>query len=123
VGLLVTSGFLVVFALAGLPIVYGAGAVADAVPWAGLAIGIVLAAAGIAALVGGRVALPVRSPVRVGRERGLATMVPSAPATASPPWAARSRSSSPSSAPRSGPERTAMRSSSSAPTGSASRSS
>jgi cytochrome c biogenesis protein CcdA len=75
VGLLVTAGFLGVFALVGLPIVYGAGAVADAVPWAGLAIGIVLAAAGAAALVGGRVALPVRSPVRVGRERGLATMV------------------------------------------------
>ncbi|MGH3114405.1 MAG: cytochrome c biogenesis CcdA family protein [Gaiellaceae bacterium] len=75
VGLLVTAGFLGVFALVGLPIVYGAGTVADAVPWAGLAIGIVLAAAGIVALLGGRVALAVRSPVRLGRERGLTTMI------------------------------------------------
>ena len=75
VGLLVTAGFLGVFALVGLPIVYGASAVADAVPWAGLAIGVLLAAAGIVALLGRRVALGIRSPVRLGRERGLATMV------------------------------------------------
>lgn len=76
VGLLVTAGFLGVFALVGLPIVYGAGTVADAVPWAGLAIGVVLAVTGIVALFGGRVAFAVvRSPVRLGRERGLTTMI------------------------------------------------
>lgn len=75
VGLLVTSGFLGVFALVGLPIVYGARVVADAVPWAGLTIGLLLAATGIVALVGGRVALGLASPLRPGRERGAATMV------------------------------------------------
>lgn len=75
VGLLVTSGFLGVFALVGLPIVYGASAVADAVPWAGLTIGLLLAAAGVVALLGGRVAVAVGSPLRPGRERGVATTV------------------------------------------------
>jgi len=75
VGLLVTAGFLGVFALVGLPIVYGADAVADAVPWAGLAIGVLLAVTGLLALAGRRVALGISSPVRLGRERGLGTMI------------------------------------------------
>jgi cytochrome c biogenesis protein CcdA len=75
VGLLVTAGFLGVFALVGLPIVYGAGAIADAVPWAGLAIGVLLGTGGLVALLGGRVGIGLPSPVRVGRERGLATMI------------------------------------------------
>ena len=51
-GLLVTAGFLGVFAIIGLPIAYGAGFVADVVPWAGLAIGIALALAGVVVLSG-----------------------------------------------------------------------
>ena len=38
VGLLVTVGFLAVFALIGLPVSYGAGVVSRAVPWVGLAV-------------------------------------------------------------------------------------
>lgn len=75
VGMLVTVGFLGVFALIGLPIVYGARVVADAVPWAGLTIGLLLAATGIVALLGGHVALGLASPLRPGRERGVATMI------------------------------------------------
>lgn len=75
VGLLVTAGFVAVFAAVGLPITYGADAVADAVPWAGLAIGVVLALAGLAALAGRRVSLRIANPFRVDREPGLATMV------------------------------------------------
>ena len=74
-GLLVTAGFLGVFAIVGLPIVYGAGAVADAVPWAGLAIGLLLAAGGLLALFGRRVALGIRNPVHLGRGRGLGAIV------------------------------------------------
>jgi cytochrome c biogenesis protein CcdA len=74
-GLLVTAGFLGVFAIIGLPIVYGAGAVADAVPWVGLAIGVILALAGLVALTTGRLALDVRNPLRIARERGLTTMI------------------------------------------------
>ncbi|HET7571583.1 MAG TPA: cytochrome c biogenesis protein CcdA [Gaiellaceae bacterium] len=69
VGLLATVGFLGLFALAGLPIVYGAGAVARAVPWAGLATGVALALVGVAALAGRHVAVPLRASVRPRRER------------------------------------------------------
>jgi cytochrome c biogenesis protein CcdA len=75
VGLLVTAGFIGVFAVVGLPITYGAGAVADAVPWAGLAIGVVLALSGLVALAGARVSLRIPSPIRVTRERRLSTML------------------------------------------------
>ena len=74
-GLLVTAGFLGVFALVGLPIVYGVGAVADAVPWAGIAIGVLLAGVGLMALLRGRLGLGVRSPIRPARERGVLTML------------------------------------------------
>lgn len=74
-GLLVTAGFLGVFALVGLPIVYGAGIVADAVPWAGLTIGFVLVVVGLIALSGRRVALGLRNPVRLGAGRRSQTMI------------------------------------------------
>lgn len=74
-GLLVTAGFLGVFTIVGLPIVYGAGLVADAVPWVGLAIGVLLVLAGLVALTTGRFGLGVRNPLRVGHDRGVATMV------------------------------------------------
>lgn len=75
VGLLVTAGFIGVFAAVGLPITYGAGAVADAVPWAGVAIGVVLALAGLLALAGKRVSLRMPNPFRVARERRVSTML------------------------------------------------
>jgi cytochrome c biogenesis protein CcdA len=75
VGLLVTAGFIAVFAAVGLPITYGARAVADAVPWAGLAIGVLLVLAGLLALAGQRVSLRMPKPIRVARERRLSTML------------------------------------------------
>jgi cytochrome c-type biogenesis protein len=75
VGLLVTAGFIGVFAAVGLPITYGVGAVADAVPWAGLAIGVLLALLGLLALSGRRVSLRMPNPIRVAHERRLSTML------------------------------------------------
>lgn len=74
VGLLVTAGFLVVFLAIGLPIMYGATLVAEAMPWAGLAVGAMLGVIGLAALAGRHVSLPLRSPIRVGRDRRARTM-------------------------------------------------
>ena len=73
--MLVTAGFLGVFAIVGLPIVYGAGFVADLVPWAGLAVGIALALAGVVALSGRRLDLGIRNPLTPAANRGLGTMV------------------------------------------------
>src|SRR5689334_8594782 len=47
VGGLVTVGFVGVFALVGLPVSFGVGTVARAVPWAGLVTGALLALAGL----------------------------------------------------------------------------
>jgi cytochrome c-type biogenesis protein len=63
VGLLVTAGFLGVFALIGMPIIYGAGLLADALPWAGLVIGLTLLGLGLVALAGHKLALPVTNPL------------------------------------------------------------
>ena len=75
VGALVATGFLGLFALAGLPVSFGVALVARAVPWAGLATGALLALAGVVALTGRRVALPVQLHVAVRRERRLGAMV------------------------------------------------
>jgi len=58
VGALVTAGFLGFIALVGLPISYGVGAIARAVPWAGLATGAALAIAGLLTLIGRQLRLP-----------------------------------------------------------------
>src|SRR5438067_12132456 len=52
VGGLVALGFLGLFALVGLPVSFGVGAVARAVPWAGLATGALLAIVGLITLLG-----------------------------------------------------------------------
>ena len=75
VGLLASAGFLVAFAALGLPIAYGAKLVADALPWAGIVIGVALATLGAASLVGRPFSLPRRAPLRVGRGRGAASVV------------------------------------------------
>jgi hypothetical protein len=58
----------------GLPVSFGVGAVARAVPWTGLATGAVLAAVGALTLAGVRLPLPVHPRLRVRRERGLGAM-------------------------------------------------
>jgi len=75
VGLLVTAGFLAVFAVIGLPIIYGATSISKAVPWIGVAIGVVLVAVGLFALSGRPVALPVRNPWHLSSDRRPTTMV------------------------------------------------
>ncbi|MGW4058592.1 cytochrome c biogenesis CcdA family protein [Amycolatopsis sp. NPDC004747] len=61
VGLLVTAGFLAVFAVIGIPITLGVGQIATAIPWIGFALGIVMAAVAVATLAGKRLELPIRT--------------------------------------------------------------
>ena len=75
VGGLVTLGFLGFFALVGLPVSYGVGAIARAVPWAGLATGAALAFAGVITLLGRHLRLPTQLRVRPRRERRLGAML------------------------------------------------
>src|SRR2546423_103912 len=75
VGALVSAGFLGLFALACLPVSFGVALVARAIPWAGLATGALLALAGLLALSGRRVALPMHLHVPVRKERRLGAML------------------------------------------------
>ena len=75
VGALVTVGFLGFFALVGLPVSYGVGAIARAVPWAGLATGVALALAGVLVLRGRHLRLPAHLHVQPRRERRLGAML------------------------------------------------
>jgi cytochrome c biogenesis protein CcdA len=73
-GMLVTAGFLVVFAVVGVPITYGATRIVRAVPWAGIAIGILLVGIGVATLLGRGISLTFANPVRVRGSRGPRTV-------------------------------------------------
>jgi cytochrome c biogenesis protein CcdA len=75
VGALVAVGFIGFFALVGLPVSFGLGAVADAVPWVGLATGALLALTGLFVLVRGHVSVPIRLHVGVRRERRVGAML------------------------------------------------
>jgi cytochrome c biogenesis protein CcdA len=75
VGALVTVGFLGFFALVGLPISYGVGAIARAVPWAGLVTGAGLALAGLLTLIGVHPRLRLRPRLQPRRERRLTAML------------------------------------------------
>jgi cytochrome c-type biogenesis protein len=75
VGGLVAIGFLGFFALVGLPVSFGVGAIANAVPWAGLATGAVLAIIGLMTLVGIHLRLPLHLQPGVRRERRLGAML------------------------------------------------
>jgi cytochrome c-type biogenesis protein len=75
VGGLVALGFLGFFALVGLPVSFGVGAVARAVPWAGLATGAVLAVVGLITLFGIHIRLPLNPRVRVQHERRVGAML------------------------------------------------
>lgn len=68
VGLTVTLGFVVLFAAVGVPIGLGARGIADAFPWIGLLIGVLLTGAGAYLLAGGKLysALAARMSARFG---------------------------------------------------------
>jgi cytochrome c-type biogenesis protein len=75
VGALVSAGFLGLFAVASLPVSFGVALVARAVPWAGLATGALLALAGLLALSGRRIGLPLHVHIPVRKERRLGAML------------------------------------------------
>jgi cytochrome c-type biogenesis protein len=75
VGLLVSAGFLAVFALVGVPIAYGVTQLTSAIPWAGLGIGILMVTAAGAGLAGRTLYLSPKRSLRVGRRRRPTTMV------------------------------------------------
>ena len=75
VGALVAAGFLGFFALVGLPVSYGVGTMARAVPWAGLVTGAALARAGLLTLLGTQLRLPGYFRVRPRRDRRLGAML------------------------------------------------
>lgn len=75
VGALVSIGFLGLFALVGLPVSFGVALVSRAVPWAGLTTGALLTLAGLAALAGHRIALPLHLHIPVKKERRLGAML------------------------------------------------
>lgn len=75
VGLLVAGGFLGVFALIGVPIAYGVTQLTSGIPWAGLAIGVVMIAVAIAGFTGRAIYLRRRRPLHVERRRRPTTMV------------------------------------------------
>ncbi|GBE23868.1 cytochrome C biogenesis protein transmembrane region [bacterium BMS3Bbin02] len=73
-GLFVTAGFLLVFAIVGLPITYGATQVVRAIPWAGIVLGLVLLGVGVATLAGRKISMTIANPIRPERERQPKTM-------------------------------------------------
>ncbi len=75
VGALVTVGFVGLFTLIGLPVSYGVGSLAAAVPWLGLATGTLLALAGLMTLAGVRISLPFQPHIAVRRERRAPAML------------------------------------------------
>ena len=75
VGLLVSTGFLAVFAVVGVPIAYGVTQLTSAIPWAGLAIGALMVVAAVAGMAGRAVYLSPRRPLSVPRRRRPTTMI------------------------------------------------
>jgi cytochrome c biogenesis protein CcdA len=75
VGLMVAAGFLAVFAVVGIPISLGATRVTQAIPSAGIVLGIVMALAGLASLMGRRLSLSITHPFRATPERRPRTML------------------------------------------------
>ena len=73
-GLLVTAGFLVVFAAVGIPLTYGATRIVRGVPLAGIAVGMILVGVGVATVRGRGIAVTFANPVRVRGSRGPKTV-------------------------------------------------
>ncbi|MCL1601370.1 MAG: cytochrome c biogenesis CcdA family protein [Actinomycetia bacterium] len=73
-GLMVTAGFLLVFALVGLPITYGATRIVRTIPWVGMALGITLLVVGIGTFFGRKISLTIHNPIRPEQDRRPKTM-------------------------------------------------
>ena len=73
-GLMVTAGFLLVFAAVGLPITYGATKIVRFIPFAGIALGVALVVFGLATLLGWKLSLTIASPVKPGQTKQPKTM-------------------------------------------------
>lgn len=74
VGSVVSAGFLVLFAVAGVLVSWTSFSVVDASPWLTIVIGAVVTALGVAFVAGWEPAMRLPKPRRAGRGRGLATM-------------------------------------------------
>ncbi len=75
VGLMVSAGFLAVFAVVGLPISLGATQLTRAIPWAGIVLGAVMALAGVAIVLGRQLSFSISHPFTAKRERRPHTML------------------------------------------------
>lgn len=75
VGLLVSAGFLAVFAAIGVPVAYGVTRLTSAIPWGGLVIGLLMVSGALIGLSGKSVYLRPPRPLRVQRRRHPTTMV------------------------------------------------
>jgi cytochrome c-type biogenesis protein len=73
-GLMVTAGFLLVFALVGIPITYGATRIVRTIPWIGMALGVTLLVVGIATFFGRKISMNINSPIRPEQNRRPKTM-------------------------------------------------
>lgn len=75
VGVLVSTGFLAVFAVVGVPLSFGVTQLTSAIPWAGLGIGVLMVVGAVAGLMGKAVYLSPRRPLNIERQRRPRTMV------------------------------------------------
>ncbi|MDQ3985905.1 MAG: cytochrome c biogenesis CcdA family protein [Actinomycetota bacterium] len=75
VGMLVTTGFLGVFLVVGIPISYGASQLTKSIPWSGLALGALLLVAGVAVVAGHRLPFMRQPQFTAGRTRRARTIV------------------------------------------------
>lgn len=73
-GIMVAAGFLLVFGLVGLPITYGATQIVRLIPWAGIALGLILLGVGVATLFGRKISMTITNPIRPDQTRQPKTM-------------------------------------------------
>jgi cytochrome c-type biogenesis protein len=73
-GLMVTAGFLLVFAIVGLPITYGATRIVRTIPWVGMALGLTLLVVGVATFFGRKISMTINNPIRPEQNRKPKTM-------------------------------------------------
>lgn len=75
VGLMVSGGFLAVFAVVGVPIAYGVTQLTSAIPWAGLAIGVLMIVGAVVGLSGRAIYLRPTRQIPIQHRRRPSTMM------------------------------------------------